>query len=312
MNRVRPDRSIRVDAGDRCLQGQFCAMASPCEVLVDSEDMATAERLTSLVADEAWRIEDKFSRYSPGNIIDRINTAGGEGVQVDEETAQLIDFSVTLTELSDGKFDITSGVLRRVWRFDGSSKIPTREAVSDVMKYTGWHRVDWKSPVLTMAPGMEIDLGGVGKEYAVDRCASLLRNSTDAACLINFGGDLVATGKPSRRDAWKVGIEALNAERDESDRLVNLVTGGLATSGDARRFLMHDEIRFGHILDPTTGWPVPDAPRSITVAADSCTQAGMLSTLGMLKGAQAEAFLDAQGVQFWCNRGDGAASRGHP
>lgn len=312
MNRVRPDRSIRVDAGDRCLKGQFSAMASPCEVLVDSDDIGAAEHLTSLVANEAWRIEDKFSRYSPGNIIDRINTASGEGVQVDEETAQLIDFSVSLYELSDGKFDITSGVLRRVWRFDGSSKIPTREAVTDVMKYTGWHRVDWKSPLLAMAPGMEIDLGGIGKEYAVDRCAGLLRNTTDTACLINFGGDLVATAKPTRRSAWKVGIEALNTQTHESDRLVNLFTGGLATSGDARRFLMHDGIRFSHILDPTTGWPVPDAPRSITVAAESCTQAGMLSTLGMLKGARAEAFLDAQEVQFWCNRGDGASPRGNP
>ncbi len=80
----------------------------------------------------------------------------------------------------------------------------------------------------------------------------------------------------------------------------------------SRCFLLHDGIRFSHILDPTTGWPVPDAPRSITVAAESCTQAGMLSTLGMLKGARAEAFLDAQGVQFWCNRGDGASPRGNP
>jgi len=308
MNRARPGRSIRVDAGDRCLKGQFSAMASPCEVLVDSDDIVAAEHLTSLVANEAWRIEDKFSRYSPGNIIDRINTADGEGVQVDEETAQLIDFSVTLNDLSDGRFDITSGVLRRVWHFDGSSNIPTRQAVIDIMQHIGWHRVDWTKPILRMAPGMEIDLGGIGKEYAVDRCAKLLRDTTDTACLINFGGDLVATGKPTLRDAWKVGIEALNTQERESDRLVSLVTGGLATSGDARRFLMHDGIRFSHILDPTTGWPVPDAPRSITVAADSCTQAGMLSTLGMLKGAQAEVFLDAQEVQFWCNRGDGAAA----
>lgn len=312
MNPARPDRNIRVDAGDRCIKGQFSAMASPCEVLVDSDDIVAAEHLTSLVADEAWRIEDKFSRYLTGNIIDRINTAGGEGVEVDDETAQLIDFSVTLNELSDGKFDITSGVLRRVWHFDGSNKVPTRDAIIAVMEHIGWHRVDWTSPLLTMAAGMEIDLGGIGKEYAVDRCAGLLRNATNDACLINFGGDLVATGKPTRRAGWKVGIEALNAQKRESDRLVNLVTGGLATSGDARRFLIHDGIRLSHILDPTTGWPVPDAPRSITVAADSCTQAGMLSTLGMLEGAQAEAFLGAQGVQFWCNRGDGKGTPGQP
>jgi thiamine biosynthesis lipoprotein len=159
---------------------------------------------------------------------------------------------------------------------------------------------------------MEIDLGGIGKEYAVDRCAGLLRNATDFACLINFGGDLVATAKPNCRSAWKVGIESLRPQEQESERLVNLVTGGLATSGDARRFILWHGKRFSHILDPTTGWPVPDAPHSITVAADSCTQAGMLSTLGMLKGAQAETFLDAQGVQFWVNRGDGATTFRRP
>ncbi len=312
MSRARPDRCIRVDAGDKCLRGQFSAMASPCEVLVDSDDVELAERLTSIVATEAWRIEDKFSRYSAGNIIDRSNTAGGESVRVDEETAQLIDFSATLHELSEGRFDITSGVLHRIWRFDGGDEIPTQDAVADVMRHVGWHRVNWKSPVLTMEPGMEIDLGGIGKEYAVDRCAGLLRAATNAACLINFGGDLVAIAKPTRREAWKVGIESLRPQEQKSERLVNLVSGGLATSGDARRFLWCGGKRFSHILDPTTGWPVPDAPHSITVAAESCTQAGMLSTLAMLKGAQAETFLDAQGVQFWSNRGDGAMSHGHP
>ena len=78
--------------------------------------------------------------------------------------------------------------------------------------------------------------------------------------------------------------------------------GALATSGDARRFVMKDGIRYGHILDPTTGWPVENAPHSITVAADTCTQAGMLATLAMLNGAAAENFLDAQDIQFWCQR----------
>jgi thiamine biosynthesis lipoprotein len=88
----------------------------------------------------------------------------------------------------------------------------------------------------------------------------------------------------------------------------NLKVGGLATSGDARRFLQKDGVRYSHILDPKTGWPVPGAPRSVTVAADSCTQAGMLSTLAMLKGAQSESFLKEQGVLFWCNRGEREAS----
>lgn len=305
MNRAQSERQVAVAAGDGCLVGRFAAMASPCEVLVETADESEARRLAQLAAAEAWRIEDKFSRYVRGNIVDRINRAEGAAIGVDAETAQLIDFSVTLHELSDGGFDITSGVLRRAWRFDGSDRLPTRAAVRQLRGLVGWHRVTWRSPELRLAPGMEIDLGGLGKEYAVDRCAGLLRGATDRACLVNFGGDLAAVRPPRHRaSGWRVGIEALDGVATGPERLLSLRVGGLATSGDARRFLLRDGVRYGHILDPRTGWPVPDAPRSVTVAADSCTQAGMMSTLAMLKGAQAETFLQAQGVQYWCNRGN--------
>jgi thiamine biosynthesis lipoprotein len=84
--------------------------------------------------------------------------------------------------------------------------------------------------------------------------------------------------------------------------VLEIRAGALATSGDARRFLLKDGRRYGHILDPRNGWPVEDAPRSVTVAADTCTQAGMLSTLAMLQGKNAEAFLDAEGAKYWCRR----------
>jgi len=84
--------------------------------------------------------------------------------------------------------------------------------------------------------------------------------------------------------------------------VLELERGALATSGDARRFLQKDGIRYGHILNPRTGWPVRDAPRSVTVAASSCTEAGLLSTLALLHGADAEVFLEQQGVGHWLLR----------
>ena len=277
-------------------------MASPCEVLSEVASHAEAERLTKLVAAEAWRIEDKWSRYLPDNIIDRVNSAAGKPTELDAETAQLIDFSATLFELSEGRFDITSGVLRRVWRFDCSDQLPTAAAVEQVLENVGWHRASWNSPLLTMPDGMQIDLGGIGKEYAVDRAANLLRDDGEHRCLVNFGGDLAATAKPLQRPAWKVGIESLRDDARAADRVLSLQVGALATSGDARRYLLKNGVRYSHILDPKTGWPVPDAPRSVTVAADTCTQAGMLSTFAMLEGSGAEAFLDAQDVRYWCHR----------
>jgi thiamine biosynthesis lipoprotein len=153
-----------------------------------------------------------------------------------------------------------------------------------------------------MPAGMEIDFGGICKEYAVDRAATLLRESSSTATLVNFGGDLAVARPPERRSCWRVGIESADYPAGSAARLLDLSAGALATSGDARRFLVRDGMRYGHILDPRTGWPIADAPRSVTVAADTCTQAGMLSTLAMLEGQAAETFLDHQGVRYWVLR----------
>ena len=297
-----PAREVTVEAGQDCLVGRFDAMASPCEILVESDDRDVASRLTRIAADEAWRIEDKFSRYRPGNIVARINESGAEAVEVDDETAALLDFAATLHALSDGRFDITSGVLREVWTFDGSDRLPEPQAVSKILRRVGWDKATWRRPIFTLQAGMQIDLGGIGKEYAVDRVAGMLREAATCSAVVNFGGDLAVTRAPQERRTWRVGIEPVSAAERRSETVLEIETGALATSGDSRRYLVKDGVRYSHILDPRSGWPVEGAPRSVTVAADTCTQAGMLSTLAMLEGYNAEAFLDGEGVKYWCRR----------
>lgn len=294
---VRRDTRLWLENGFH--RATFLAMGSPCELLMDTRDRNVAANITGVVSTEAWRIEDKFSRYLGGNIVDRINHSNGKPVTLDTETAALIGFATMLFDASDGRFDITSGVLREVWTFDGGDGIPDAPSVDRIMERVGWDKVRWNPPVLAMQPGMEIDFGGIAKEYAVDKAAGLAVAAAGIASLINFGGDLFATSSPSTTDGWHVGVDPVD---DDSVRRIRLSNGGLATSGDARRFLLKDGVRYGHILDPTTGWPVTDAPRSITVAADTCTQAGMLSTLAMLRGPDAESFLDEQGVRHWMKR----------
>lgn len=278
--------------------GHFAAMASPCQVLVDSDDRPLAERLTRIARREALRIEAKFSRYRTDNVIHRINSAGGRTLEVDAETGNLLDYAARCFALSDGRFDVTSGVLREVWRFDGSDNVPAPVAVAAVAARVGWQRVQWQRPLLTLPAGMEIDLGGIGKEYAVDRTAQLLAQYTDAGLVVNYGGDLATTGPRRDGSAWQVAVED-PCYGGQGERRIAIHRGAVATSGDARRFLLKDGKRYGHILDPRTGWPVPDAPSSITVAADSCLEAGMLATFAILQGASAAAFLQQQGVPFW-------------
>jgi thiamine biosynthesis lipoprotein len=277
-------------------------MASPCELLVEAENRELAAGLLQQTRDEALRIEGKFSRYRRNNIVYKINSSDGQPVEVDAETAQLLNFAHKLYELSDGLFDITSGVLRAVWTFNGGDRIPEQRDIDPLLQHIGWERVLWKPPTLTLQSGMQIDFGGIGKEYAVDRAIQIIVSQTDTPCLVNFGGDLAVTGTRQNDQPWRVGIESVSAPGALSDQGIALKQGALATSGDVRRFVLKDGVRYGHILNPKTGWPVAGTPRSVTVAAATCTEAGMFSTLGMLQGANCEQFLQNENVPFWCIR----------
>jgi thiamine biosynthesis lipoprotein len=293
-----PDEGLIVEArGADLLAVRFTAMASPCEVLLPSMSQHAALAIAAVAAQEAWRIEKKFSRYRDDSVTARIHRNRGIAIEVDEETTALMDFASQCFDLSEGLFDITSGVLRRVWRFDGSDRIPDAAAVDALLPLIGFGKLQWNPPRLLLPEGMELDFGGIGKEYAVDRAYELLAARNTIPLLVNFGGDLRANRPPSH-GPWQVGIERPDTER-EPTLLLDLEHGALATSGDSRRYLLRDGVRYGHILHPGTGWPVPGAPRSVTVAASSCTEAGLLATMALLHGSRAQAFLDDEGVRYW-------------
>lgn len=279
----------------------FMAMASPCEVLlqVDSED--EAGQLASLALQEARRIERKFSRYRGDNIVRAINSSNGRPIAIDEETGRMLQYAAQCYDLSGGRFDVTSGILRRAWRFDGGEFAPDQRQIEVLLESVGWVKVELKPDSIRLRPGMEIDLGGIGKEYAADRVADQLFQECQASLMVNFGGDIRAIAADTASPPWIIGIEDPHHDGGVVGSL-EVANGATATSGDARRFCLVDGRRLGHILNPHTGWPVANAPRSVTVIADYCTEAGFLATLAILNGADAESFLTAQGVVFHCVR----------
>jgi thiamine biosynthesis lipoprotein len=276
---------------------RFHALGCPCEVLVQGVPDGVARQLGDVTAREAWRIEKRFSRYRDDSVTALIHRARGGSLIVDEETAALLDFARLCYDLSEGSFDITSGVLRRVWTFDGSDRVPEPLAVERILPLVGFSKLIWDAPHLQVPEGMELDFGGIGKEYAVDRAFGLLQALAEAPFLVNFGGDLRAS-KPPAHGPWQVGVERPGLEGTAA-MLLDLSAGALATSGDSHRFLVKDGVRYGHILDPRTGWPVIDAPRSVTVAAATCTEAGMWATLALLKGSEASLFLQGHARLHW-------------
>lgn len=283
--------------------GEFSVMASPCQILFDNVDEAQADSLTALACAEAKRIELKYSRFRDDNIIARLNRSANQAITLDEETTRLINLADLCFQLSDGLFDISSGVLGKLWHFKQQTQLPRDADIKALLPYIGWDKVCWNAPLLSLPEGMQIDLGGIGKEYAVDKVAQLLQNEmrlqqVDRAFLINFGGDIYTNKLRSNGDAWQVAIEDPQ-HLGESKRMIHLAQGGLASSGDSQRFIAIDGQRYSHILNPKTGYPIAGGPAQVTVYAQNCVQAGMLATIALLQGEFAADFLTAQDCRYW-------------
>ncbi len=286
--------ALQVSHCSGCLIGRFRAMGCPCEIILYGQSpklIQWLQRAYRRVVD----LEQKYSRYLDDNIVANINA--GQRVAVDVETAYLLDFAAQCYQLSDGLFDITSGILRKVWRFTQHASLPDAEAIEALLPLIGWQKVDWQSPFIQLPPGMQIDFGGIVKEYAVDQVALLLTEAQLAGYLINLGGDIVVDRQDLTYALWRIGIERPD---DFPAITLELARGGVATSGDTHRYLLHEAKRYSHIVNPKTGWPVEAAPQTITVVANSCTEAGLWSTLAMLQGRGAETFLQKNAVQAWC------------
>lgn len=284
---------------------QWKAMGSPCELQLFAADDASAKRVIAAVTRDVERLEARYSRYRDTSLLSRINHVAAQGgsVDVDAETASLLDYAEACFEQSGGLFDITSGLLRKAWDFR-SGALPDPASIEALMPRIGWDKAAWKAPTLRFSlPGMELDFGGIVKEYAADRAAVLCREQRVRAGLVNLGGDIAIVGPRPDGDAWRIGLRHPRST-DATVGAVELRAGGLATSGDYERCIVVDGKRYGHILNPRTGQPVTHLA-SVTVHGDHCVVAGSASTIAMLKEADGPAWLASLGLpHFWVD-GDG-------
>ncbi len=284
-------------------------MGSPCEIRLYAEREHEAQSVAALAKEEIFRLEKKYSRYRDDSVTTAINLSAGnkKDLEVDDETACLLNYAQVGYEQSDGLFDITSGILRQAWDFR-SNKLPSQADLDEILPLIGWHKLHWQAPFLNLPnKGMQLDFGGYVKEYAADVSAQICRDAGIANGIINLGGDVCIIGPHADGKAWKVGIrDPRNPSVPMS--FVFLSQGGLASSGDYERFMIVDGIRYAHILNPKTGWPV-NSLASASVYAEQCVVAGTSSTIAMLKGEQDGArWLDELGLPYICMNQDGHVS----
>ena len=255
------------------------------------------EKIAKVCVEEVVRIEQKYSRYLPSSVISLINQASGiQSTPIDAETFELLTFANELFKSSQGLFDITSGILRRVWDFK-SKRIPSKEEIDQLLPLISWPSVRLDSQEIYLPQkSMEIDLGGFGKEYAADRVAKILTESNIQSGFINLSGDIKVIGPKLDNSAWQMGIQN---PRQSHQLLASIPIhqGALATSGDYERFFSLGNKRYCHILRPDTGLPV-NHWQSVSVVAPLAIVAGSCSTITMLLQEEGLTYLNNTGFSY--------------
>jgi FAD:protein FMN transferase len=268
------------------------AMGSDLRLTAWAVDEAAARTAFVAVVREFDRLDALMSVWRPESDVRRINQAAGRrAVAASPEVREALHAARQVSEWTDGKFDVTFGVLADLWKFDHQNEDHTVPAEADIrarlplIDYRQIEIDDRAGTVFLRRPGMQMHLGGIGKGYAVERAAAILRRAGLGDFMIQAGGDLYVAGRKDGRP-WRLGINDPRGPDGKSFATVDLVDATLSTSGDYARAFVKDGVRYHHIVDPSTGQPARGC-RSVTIVADSPLLADGLSTGVFLLGPEA-------------------------
>ena len=271
----------------------FLAMDTAMELTVYRRE--DGEELLARVREEIQALEGLLSVTDEGSQISALNR--GERVDLAPEAAQLLREALALCADTGGALDITIYPVVRAWGFTtGSHRVPSGQELSDLLERVDYTRVALQGDTLTLPEGVELDLGGVAKGYASDRAAALLRQAGADCALLDLGGSIQTIGASPDGDPWRVGIrDPLGEGAGDYCALVEVTGQAVVTSGMYERYFEQDGVRYGHIIDPSTGRPADSGLASVTVVAPSAALADGLSTALFVMGGEAAA-------QYWRER----------
>lgn len=273
---------------------RFHAMGGPCELSLWPDGPDEAATVVPLLEQEVRRLEAKFSRFQATSLLSRINRGELNGRRLDAETVGLLNFAQACFEMSEALFDPSVGILRSLWDFN-SQRLPQPAEIAKLRTLIGWQRVNWDGERLQLPADMALDLGGLVKEFAVDRLRQLLQERQIAG-LVNLAGDIAVSALPPDGQPWRVAVQHPRAKG--AIAWLPLVSGAVACSGDYERCMHVAGKRYCHLLRPDTGFPAEQSLASVTVLADQCVLAGSIATVAMLKGEQGLAWLQGLDVPF--------------
>jgi FAD:protein FMN transferase len=254
----------------------------------DKEEAAA--KAAEAVFAEMKRLDATMTTWTETSEVSRVNAnAGKKPVAVGPETFAVVERALDMSKKSGGIFDISFGAFKGVWKFDEDidGSLPPEADVKQRLALVNYKHIvidKNKRTVFLKKAGMSINLGGIAKGYAVDRCAALLRKAGFKDFMVQAGGDMYVAGKKGT-DPWVVGIRDPRGERDEMFALMPIEDHAFSTSGDYERGFVKDGVRYHHILDARTGYPA-GASRSVTIRAKDAFTADAWSKVMFILGPQ--------------------------
>jgi thiamine biosynthesis lipoprotein len=271
------------------------AMGTVFAIHLYAESESQAQSFFEVAFEEIERLEETLSKFRPSSEISRINRLAAEqAVTTDPEVFSLLEQSLCYSEQSGGAFDITVGPLMRTWGFFRSEgHFPGLEELTEARERTGFDKIllDPGTRRIGFAvPGMELDLGAIGKGYAVDQAVEILREAAVNAALVVAGSSTVyALGAPPEENGWKIHVpDPLDRTRKIST--VKLCNRAISTSGSYERFFELNGRRYCHVMDPRTGMPVEGVLQSTLIGSDGAMTDAISNALFVL-GADNKALL---------------------
>ena len=236
---------------------------------------------------ECGRYEQLLSRTIEGSDVWRINHAGGEPVEVSDDTIAILQCARRISELSGGAFDATIAPVSTLWNFTGENPVlPDAGTIAQAAELIDYTKVETDGNTVRLPDGMMIDLGGIAKGYIADRIKAYLEERGVKHAILSFGGNIVGIGSKPDGNEWKVGIQDIDGKTGEY-MLVSRNTGGsTVTSGIYERGFVADGVRYHHLLSPETGWPVQNELASVTIFSDSSMEGDALSTAAFVLGTE--------------------------
>ena len=265
-------------------------MGSRFDITIVAKDIPTAEAYIDSSVAEISRIVNLISDWIPESQLSQVNKfAGIKPVKVDAELIALTERAIHFSEMTDGAFDISFAAADKIWKFDGSmTELPSPVAISESVKKIGYKNIiinKDESTIFLKFPGMKIGFGATGKGYAADKTKELMISKGVQAGIINASGDLNTWGKQPDGNNWIIGITNPIKE-DDLFAAYELSGTAVVTSGNYQKFIMIDNKRYAHIIDPRTGYP-SSGLSSVTIFADSAEKANGFSTAIMVLGKKA-------------------------